>query len=191
MGGGGGGGDTPEVTYTADQYAQEQINAKLWNYYQESYKPIVQRYISKVSDSEVTSEEERKIAGQLNAETMKNVTADTAGSNPVETEKKLLHLAKVETGAQVQGQGAVRSRKLGELQSIVDIGQGQATTAQAGIGELASQSLQAEISNMDIQNQEQAAIENAYGSMAGALAAGLVKGTQKTTPTKRTISYEG
>jgi hypothetical protein len=172
---GGGGGGSSEVVPTADQIAQEQINAKLWNYYVSDYKPVVDKYINRTTDPEIKSEEERKIAGQINAEAVKNIKPDDVSSNPIANEKRLNILTKTETGAQMQGQGAIRSRKLNEYQNVVDIGQGQATTAGAGIGELAGQSLQSEISNLEIQDQAQSAIEDSYGSLAGAVAAGMIK----------------
>jgi hypothetical protein len=188
MGGGGGSDDEPVVVHTADQIAQAQINAKLWNYYETEYKPVVDKFISRVTDPVVQEAEERKITGQVNAEVMKNVKPENVDSNPVVNEKRLLNIGDVEVGAEMQGQGSARSRKLGTLKNVVDIGQGNETVAGAGISELASQSLQSEISNISIQDQEQAAVENAYGSLAGAMAAGLLKAGTKTETKKRTLN---
>jgi hypothetical protein len=190
MGGGDSGSSSEQavVTPTADMVAQENINSQLWNYYQSSYKPVVDKYVAKTADPETQDEEGRKIAGQINAEAVKNIKPGDASSNPVVNEKRLNTLATTETGAQMQGQGAARSRKLNELKNVIDIGQGQETTAGAGITELAGQSISAEISNIDLQQQTDAAIENAYGSMAGATAAGLMKAGNSQTPKTRQIN---
>ena len=171
---GGGGGNAPQAQETADQVAQAEINTKLWDYYQTSYRPLIDKYAQKVTNPEVKAEEESKVAGQINAEVMKNVDPSMAKTNPVQNTKQLNQLATVGSGAQVQGQGGVRSKQIKDTQNIIDIGRGQPTEAVAGLGDLASQSLSAEIADIELQNQQQAATENAYGSMAGAVAGGLL-----------------
>ena len=189
MGGGDSGSSSSnEVTPTADMVAQQSVNAQLWNYYQTDYKPIVDKYIAKTTDPSVTKEEANQMAGKINAEAIKNIKPGDVSSNPVANENKLNRVGKTETGMQMQGQGAVRSRKLSELQNIVDIGQGQTTTAAADLNQLAGQSVESEISNVEIQQEEQGAIENAYGSMAGAVAGGLIKGTSKSTANPRQLN---
>ena len=184
MGGGdSGSSDNQQVTQTAAQVQQQRTNAELWNYYQTDYKPIVDKYIAKTMDSTIRSEEAGKVAGQINAEVMKNVNPAAVTGNAVKNAKTLNSVASMGTGTQVQGQGGERSKQIASTQNIVDIGRGEATTVGAGESELAAQSLQAEISNLEIQQQEQAAIENSYGSVAGAVGAGLLKaGQTKTQP---------
>lgn len=179
MGGGGGGDD--QVTQTQAQLTQDQINANLWNYYETSYKPIIDKYATQTQDAGEQTAQASQVAGDINAEVMKNVNPAGATNNPVANAKKLDTLASTATGAQVQGQGGIRSKLLSDTGNVVGIGRGQATTATAGIGELAGQSVQAEISNMQIQQQEQGAIENAYGSVAGAVGAGLLKASSPNT----------
>ena len=184
---GGGGGDNT-VSPTADMIAQQQINAKLWNYYQENYKPVIDKYIAKTIDPAQKTQKERAVAGQVNAEIMKNVDPSKVSANPVENEKRLSRLAAISTGAQIQGQGGVKSRQIADEQNLINIGRGQATTVQADMAEIAAQSLQSEISNREIQQHQDAAIENAYGSMAGAVSAGMLTSGSKSTMKPRTIT---
>ena len=176
-----------QISETDDMVAQQQINVQLWDYYQNNYQPLIEKYAKMTTDPERQAGQERQVAGKIDAEVMKNVDPSKASSNPVKNTKTLAGLAKVGTGAQVQGQGGVRSRQLGDIQNVIDIGRGQATTAQAGLEEIAGQSLKAEMASTSIQQQEQAAIENAYGSVAGAVAAGLLK--SPTSASKRTLNY--
>jgi hypothetical protein len=176
-----GGSKAPEVTTTPDQMEQQRVNAELWNYYAFNYKPLIEKYTARVSDPTVKKEEENKVAGELNAQTMKNVDPSKVTSNPVANEKALMSIAGKGSVAQVQGQGGTRSRKLGEMQNVIDIGRGQATTAQADLGEIAGQSVKAEIAGEELSQKAKANVQNAYGSIAGAMAAGLMKASDKKT----------
>jgi hypothetical protein len=189
MGGGGGGGQT--VSPTADQVKQQQINAELWNYYQTNYKPVIDKYVAQTIDPERKTLQEKAVAGQINAEVMKNVDPSKVSANPVANAERLNKLAAVGTGAQIQGQGGVRSREIADTQNVINIGRGQATAVQADIGEIAGQSLRSEIANLETQQQSQAAIEDAYGSMAGAVAAGLLRPKSSSAVKPRTIDYPG
>jgi hypothetical protein len=84
-------------------------------------------------------------------------------------------LSEVGTGVKVQGQGGARSRVLSDLQNVIDIGRGKAVTAQAGLGDIAGESVREEIASRSLQEQEQAAIGDAWGSVAGTVAAGMLK----------------
>ena len=183
---GGGGSSASAVTPTADQITQQQINAQLWNYYETSYKPQVDAYAAKVENPEVQAEEKNQVAGQIRGEAVKNINPASVTNNAAANAKTLSNLGKVETGMQVQGQGGVRSRHLAEQQNLIDIGRGQATTAQAGLSELAGQSVSAELTNLDLEQQKTAASENAVGSIAGAIAAGTLRASN--TPTNNTTS---
>ena len=170
-----GGGGSQQVGSTIDQATQQQINANLWNYYQSSYKPLIEKWTAKVTSPDVQAAEKRQVAGEINAEVMRNVDPAKVSQNPVQNTRQMANLAAAGSGAQVQGQGGVRSRQLSNVQNVIDIGRGQATQADVGLGEVAAQSVRAAISSKDIQEQEQAAIENTYGSVAGTIAAGMLK----------------
>lgn len=169
------GGRSQTIAPTADMIEQQKINAELWNHYVTNYKPLIEKYSAKVVDPAIQALEEKDVAGRINAEIMRNVDPRKVSSNPVENTRMLSGLAEVGAGVKVQGQGGARSRVLADVQNVIDIGRGKAATAQAGLGDIAEQSLRSEISSRAAQEQEQAAIENAYGSVAGAVAAGLLK----------------
>jgi hypothetical protein len=171
----GGSSGSSSVSETADMVEQAKINTSLWNYYQNTYKPQVDQYISRATDPNVTAEEGRQVAGQIRGEAMKNVNPANASKNPVENAKRLSGLATAETAAQTAGQAKVRQRQIGELQNVIDIGRGQETKAQSGLGELAGQSLSGAIRETNLANERTAATENAIGSIAGALGAGAFR----------------
>jgi hypothetical protein len=174
---GGGGGGSQQVQVTEDMVEQQKINAELWNHYVQNYKPLMEKYTAKVTDPARQVLEEKEVAGRVNAEIMKNVDPSKVSGNPVVNTRRLSGLSEAGTGAKVKGQGGARSRVIADTQNVIDIGRGKAATAQAGLGDIAAQSVRTEIADKTIQEQEQAAIENAYGSAAGIAAAGLLKGS--------------
>ncbi len=164
-----GGGDSgQDQDPTADQIVQQQVNAKLWNYFKTDYEPMVQKYIGRSTDPAIVKEESSQVAGLSNAETMKALDPTKLSSNVVENMKTGNRISDIGTTSQIKGQGLSRSRQISNLQNVVNIGRGQATTAQAGFGDIAAQSVQEAIASKEIQQQEQSAIENAYASAAGA-----------------------
>jgi len=177
-----GGGDDNTVQPTADQVASQQINANLWNYYVTNYKPLVDKYASNVENPETQSEQAGQVAGEVSGSFMGNMNPANASTNPVANEMKGLQVAQAGTTAQIQGQGGVKAQQLESQQNVIDIGRGQETTAQAGMGDIASQSVQSAIATSNIGLQEQAAEENAFGSVAGAIAGGLIKAKPWATP---------
>lgn len=179
----GGGGKAQKVEPTADMIEQQKINAELWNHYIQNYKPMVDKYTASVIDPARAAADDKKVAGRVNAEIMKNVDPEKANMNPVAKTRMLSSLAEVGAGVKVKGQGGARSKEIADTQTVIDIGRGKAVTAQAGIGDIAAQSVRSEISDRTIQEQEQAAIENAYGSAVGAAAAGFLSSpSKKKTP---------
>ncbi len=182
MGGGGGG----EVGVSQQQIAEQQINARLWNYYREFYRPLLEKYAEQVMGPGTKEQEKRQVAGQINAEIMKGVDTSKASMNPVQNTKTISALAGGSTGAQVKGQGAVRGRQLGEMENLINIGRGEAAIAQAGMGELAAQSLRGEMGRVESEQQERAGTENMYGSLIGA-AGGVAYNAFKTPAKKLTL----
>ncbi len=183
-----------DIEETEDQVAQQQVNAELWNFYQTSYKPLLTREASTVTDPAVKALEEKKVAGAINADVMKAVSKTPASANPVANTRAISEAAKLDTAAQVTGQAKSRSREIGQMQNMIDIGRGEATTAQAGLNELAGQSLQKAITDESLKQETEAATENAIGSAAGAVA-GLAwdkykNGTTKPDAGGRLIDYD-
>ncbi len=163
----GGGG----VQETQDQIQEQKNNTKLWNYYQESYKPFIDKHIKQTVTNTSTPAQARNVAGQVNAEVMKG--AITRQSNPVAVTKQMDNVGEAATEAQANAQGKLRQRQLGSLQNIVDIGRGQQTTAQQTQEQIAGQSVQSAIRDKEADLQTEAAYENAAGSIAGATVAGV------------------
>jgi hypothetical protein len=182
-----GGGGSSQVSETDDMQVQARINTQLWDYYQNNYQPLIDKYSKLATDPERQTEQERQVAGRLDAEVMKNVDPSKVSSNPVANTKRMADLSRAGAGVQVQGQGGVKSRQIGDVQNVINIGRGQETTAQAGLEEIAGQSLRTELASKELQQQEQGAMENAYGSVAGAVAAGLLK--SPTASSKRQVTY--
>lgn len=180
MGGGGGGQAGPTRAMTA----QQQINAQLWKMYSEQYQPLINKYAQMETSPGGKVAEEKLVAGQINAEMMKNLPAGTI--NPVATAENLAGMAGMESSAQVRGQGKVRQRQIGDIENIINIGRGQATTAQAGMGQEAARSLQEEIWNKQMEQEERAATENMIGSIAGTIAGGVFQTARRLTPKQET-----
>ncbi len=183
----GGGGGSQTVAPTADMVEQQKINAELWNHYVTNYKPLMEKYSANVTSPDVQAAEEKAVAGKINAEIMKNVDPRKVSSNPVANTRMLSGLSEVGTSAKIQGEGGARSLSIADTQNVIDIGRGKAVTAQAGLGDVAAQSIRSEISDRSVQEAEQAAIENAYGSAAGMVAAGLLKNPATKKPAVTSI----
>lgn len=166
MFGGGGGG----VQETADTKQEQINNIKLYNYAQSTYKPFIDKHIARTTANANSDAQSKAVAGQVNAEVMKGVSATTP-TNAVSTTKQLTTAAEIEAAGATEAKGKVRSRQLGERQNIVDIGRGQQTEAQAGKEAIASQSLNSAIQDKVSDLQTQGAYENAAGAAVGAGAA--------------------
>ena len=180
------GGKAPQVTDTAEMQMQANLNQTLWNYYQETYKPVISKYIDRTTSPDIQAEESKAVAGRINADTMQKVPR-TVSENALDNTIKAAELSNVKTGAQIAGQGELKGRQLGEMENIVSIGSGQETQAQQGLSEIAGASLQTEISDLEREQQLEATKENAIGSAAGGLAGGLF---YKAGGTGRKLTYD-
>lgn len=172
-----------DVEPTEDMVAQQQINAELWNHYVTNYKPMMDKWVEKATDENIQTEEKRKIAGKINAEVMKATTPEAAGTNPVTNARRLSDIATLEGKAQVTGQAKTRSKQLSDIQSVIDIGRGEATEAQEGLSSLASSSVAEAIADEQADQLERAATEDAVASGVGmglAIATKSAGGKKKT-----------
>ena len=191
MTGGDGGSDSGDtIKYTSDQVAQQNVNAKLWNYYQTDYKPVVDKFVGRKTDPTIVKQEEDQMKGKVNAEVVKNIDPTKLSNNAVENMRKLNAAGKVAASGEVKGEQQIRSRKLSGEQNLVDIGQGQATTAAKGINELASQSLEKEMANVELEEKVGMVQDNAMGSMVGAGAAGLYRALSSGSSTPKTTGLD-
>jgi len=169
----GGGGGSTAVGETEEMKAQQEINAQLWEHYVENYKPQIEKYSEMKTDPAIAEGEKKKVAGQVNADVMKRVPGPS--ENIVKGARVLSEAGRTEAAAQVEGQGAARSHEISGLQNVIDIGRGKATTADVGLRELSSESVRTAIANKSSERLEEEATSEAYGSLAGATAAGLLK----------------
>lgn len=158
-----------EIPETLTQKTQAQINKKMWEYYQQNYKPLVEKYTAMVTDPSVTEAEGRKVSGKINADIMKKASA-ASPDNAVLNTKNMLNLADIKSSADVAGQANERARKLGQQMNIVNIGRGQATSAMDGIDEMARKSLETAIQDKEFELQNDAYMKNTIGSAVGATA---------------------
>lgn len=158
-----------KVEETATEKTQAAINQKMWDYYQENYRPLVQKYASMITDPSTTQAESRQVSGQINADIMKKVSA-ASPDNAVLNTKNMLNVADVKTSAETAGRLNERARKLGQQMNVVNIGRGQSTNAMQGLDEMARQSLETAISDKQSELESDAVTKSAIGSMAGAVA---------------------
>lgn len=150
---------------------QQAINSEAsFEDYTNNWKPLVDKYVAQTSDPAVKASEEKKVAGQINADLMKKVGDGKATPNPVQNTKQIMNLEKIKTGAEQRGQSLQKGKEIGDEQNLISMGRGGKTEAEAGISELAGRSLTEEIANVQDDLSVKAADENMYGSIAGTAA---------------------
>uniref|UniRef100_A0A6M3IDZ4 Uncharacterized protein n=1 Tax=viral metagenome TaxID=1070528 RepID=A0A6M3IDZ4_9ZZZZ len=182
-----GGGGSNEIKETSDMIEQARINAELWDYYEKEYKPLIDKYSANVTDPESQELESKKMAGEINASVMKRAQG-TPSMNPVANTKRLMDVADLSTEAQGKGKGAVESKQASDVQNVINIGRGEATTATEGLNTLAQQSLKESISDEWRDQESGAMIENSLGSLAGIAAGTFSK--KKLAPDTSYMQYE-
>jgi hypothetical protein len=179
---GSGGGFYSGVEVTEDQKAQQKVNAKLWNYYESTYKPIIEAYAKNTTSDATKTAESNKVAGQINAEIMKNVKAGTATSNATKNAKQMSEFATLKTQAEEKGDLAVKSKQNTEAQNIINIGRGQATEASKDLGSLAEESIASAIKSKEIEVQQKGIAEASMATIIGAGAGAATKGLTMAWP---------
>lgn len=177
--GGGGGGGTQE---TADQVQQQKNNVQLWNYYSTSYKPYIDKFITKETGNAKTGAQGEAAAGKVNASVMEGVAAAKPGENATQIAKKGNVAADIKAKATTSAEAAVKAQQMSGLQNIVDIGRGQQTQAMQGQGQLAEQSVQKAISDEQSKQALAGAEQNAVGSLVGTAAAAGTRAFMSSNP---------
>ena len=154
---------------TYDQQVQADINNKMWDYYQSTYKPVLDKYISSRTDPNTTELEKKHVAGQVNADVMKAARPQSATNAAVNT-KNMMALSDVRASAKQSAEFGAEAHQEGVRENITNIGRGQVTKALTGLDELASMSVEAAARN-EAREQELAGVEeNAIGSAVGTAA---------------------
>jgi hypothetical protein len=167
MGGGGGGG----IQETQDQIQQQKNNVKLWDYYSTSYKPYIDKFITKETGNAKSGAQSSAAAGKVNASVMEGVAGAAPGENATQIARRGNAAADIKSKGTTSADAAVRAQQMSGLQNIVDIGRGQQTQAMGGQGQLAEQSVQKAIADEKSKLMAEGAEENAIGSGVGAAAA--------------------
>lgn len=149
----GGGGDN-KIEETEQQKALAEVSMKEWNNYLEKYRPFENAYMADVERMN-TAQQYDQVAGlaavPVESE-FSNAVVDTSramiggGINPNsglfkgELDKLDRRKAEVKADSMNQAQLGQQNRYVGGIQNIVRMGQGQATEAIQGFGDVASMS---------------------------------------------------
>lgn len=175
-------GGSGGVEETAEQGERDQINQQMWGYYQKDFAPLRDKYIASVEDPKTTAAEKNKVAGEVNADVMKNVKPASPG-NAVANAKNLMSNVDVEAAGKTTGKLSVEANQIGQEKNIIAMGKGQQTKAMAGMDELANMSVQNAIANKEREEQVAGSQENAMGSLIGTEAAIGMYGAKKKPKT--------
>ena len=158
---------TPE---TAEQVQEAKNNSQMWSYVQQTYTPLVDKYITKQNTDMNSGEEGKNVAGQVGAEVAKGMTKAALTSpaqNATAMNDRANTAAGIETQAQVTAAGKVKDQLLSGNQNVIDIGRGQQTGAMQDQSQLAGQSLQAAEAGKQNQLMVQGSEQSAAGAAVG------------------------
>lgn len=165
------------VQETAQEKALAKVAAEQWNDYQARYKPFENKYMADVLAD--TAGREAKVKGMVNADVAQKLTQKPSAINPnsgkMQAGKESLDRANALARGQVAGEQAVKDQQTGAMQTLIDMGRGQATQAQQGMSSLAGAATQEAISSASNRMQTRSAIGSAIGSAVGA-GAGMLGG---------------
>lgn len=175
-------GKDDKVKETPEQRELAKIAAEKWNFSQETLAPLMQKYMDKTdsmkSDHALgyqagrANEEAQAIQGEQRQQV--NEQARQAGLDPSSGRAQMTN-AQLQAG-QAESAGDYSARSQNEqlnqhvmgLQNITAIGQGQASQAQAGIGQLAQISAQEQRADSQNKFNRRSANMQLVGSLAGA-----------------------
>jgi len=158
---------TPE---TAEQVQEAKNNSQMWSYVQQTYTPLVDKYITKQNTDMNSGEEGKNVAGQVGAEVAKGMTRAALTSpaqNATAMNDRANTAAGIETQAQVTAAGKVKDQLLSGNQNVIDIGRGQQTGAMQDQSQLAGQSLQVAEAGKQNQLMVQGSEQSAEGAAVG------------------------
>ena len=153
------------------EYANDYIAAKSWNDYQTRFVPLENMWMKDISSDATPTI--NKVAGQVNADAAQQAaaTANTVpgvdpSSGSFQSAIKNNQAAIGVGQAQTSAINKTKNWQAGNLQNAINLGRGQATTAQAGLGQLAQGAEQ-----NNLYNAEQNYISNR--TMANTVGAGI------------------
>jgi hypothetical protein len=154
-----------KVGPTYDQRVQADINEKMWDYYQQNYKPLVDKYSKNITDPTSIDLKAKKATGQANADVMK--LAKPSSTSAITNQKTMMDVADVGAAAKQNAEASAKVREIGETQNVINIGRGQTTKAMAGLEQMAALSADEAIRNKQRELEGDALTANAIGAAAG------------------------
>jgi hypothetical protein len=160
-----GGGPSTSIDPTPEEAAVVSKDIDLWNYYQDNFKPMIDKYIGVETDPGRVAEEKKAVAGEVKGEMMKNIDPSKVSPNPVENTKKMTDLATMTSAAEVKGESAERGRYLGSLEDIISVGRTQETAAMGSLQSLAQTATQKEIASKQMKLEKAIAKQKSQQSM--------------------------
>lgn len=180
-------GDAPSVKETQEEKAFADIAAKKWKYYQDTFKPLEKKYMDDVES--LNTEEARSFASGSAASStsaafdvaQKQAASEltSAGLNPTSGRYQATmgglsdYQGMATTENMTMAENSVDDQYVGGLKNISAMGKGQATTAQAGFGDLATSASNKATNDAMSAFNKRAGTINAVGTVAGLASYGL------------------
>ena len=159
-------GGSTEIPETTAQRASSEVALNEYNDYMKTILPFENKFMADVTAP--TDNRQAQVAGMVGADVAQKVGTTAINPNQGINSQSTSDLATTLAKSGVKADQAVKAQQAAGLQSVIDMGRGQATTAQLGMSELAGQSVQ-QASQTALYNQ---AVDNASLS-AGASALGI------------------
>lgn len=166
------GGKSKGVPETSYERANAEVALKKYQDYMDKGRPFERKFIEQITED--TAIPEKRIAGQVNSDLMQQTKPVLpSGVDPSSGGAMVVDPSMGKTGAkaQVDAGQAVRDRRVAGIQAAIDIGRGNASSAQLGYSNLANDSVNKAIGSAGSKMEEKNAYANAAGSAAGVGAA--------------------
>lgn len=126
-----------KIDPTPEEAMAVQKDLEIWNYYQDNYKPLIDKWIQVETSPERIEEEKKAVGGEVKGEMMKQIDPSKVSTNPVENTRRMAALARMTSTAEEKGREAERGRTLGSLEDIIQVGRGEETGAMESMQQLA------------------------------------------------------
>lgn len=169
-GGGGGSGEIPE---TEANRASAEIALKNYNDFMRNIKPTSDAYVNDITNPEAHSSLQARASGMVNADVMQKTALNKI--NPYHgVAPDAAKIGSILSDASVRSGLAMGDKRAANFQNAINIGMGKAASVQAGMSELAQQSVNTATATAENQQQLENANMSAGATMLGA-AAGMGK----------------
>lgn len=179
-------GDAPSVEETKEEQAFAEIAGKKWRYYQDNVRPLEEAYMNDVNalNTEGARDFAAGVAGSSTSAQFDNArkqaaeSLNSAGINPASGRYQATmtglsdYQGAATTENKTMAENSVDDQYIGGLQNISAIGRGQSTTAQAGLGDLASSAANKARGDAYSAFNNRAGTVNAVGAIGGLAAHG-------------------